>query len=443
MIPANQLPPKPSVYDYPNVLPGQEATPEQVQQAQLAQIAGIVLAVAASKAAVADTATGFLVTLLRSADLLTEAGIKAFAKSAAMVVRAATRQAQELTWSGVSARATVVGVRFDGSTPLEKELPKDLRQGRVSDLEVAYARVAKEFKKNLDRKPDDPIIQELVAQFEAELITPLPRPDNISSDAVERIANGKEEWAEAFAKASQEEGGADPEGPSDDEIAENSLRERRANAKAEREEELRKLASQIAASKSEQRKKDDSAADRERQASEVEEPLLSLTDAEVSVVIERYAEQKAEELVERMVSQDLAGASRNIYKFALDKFPKKTVVGYRRVVHPELAKSGTSCGLCIVASTMEYRRGDLMPIHSGCNCETCEIYSVDGDIFDPGGQINFEDLEVFYREAGNKTHGWSLKRYKYKVVDHPEYGPTLVNASPSKKIKKEYVEYNG
>lgn len=49
MIQAQSLPPNKSVYDYPIVLPGQELTEEQKTQAQLAQIAGIILATAAAK----------------------------------------------------------------------------------------------------------------------------------------------------------------------------------------------------------------------------------------------------------------------------------------------------------------------------------------------------------------------------------------------------------
>lgn len=444
MIPANQLPPKKSVYDMPNVLPGMDPTPEQEEQAQVAQIAGIVLAVAAAKSTLSDAVTNYLVALLRSADLLTEAGIKAFAKSAAALVRLAVRQAQEITWSGVSARAQVVGIRFNGATPNERDIPAELRYSRGTDLETAYARVAREYQKNRERTREDAVIKELIAQYEDELITPLPRPNNISSDAVERVADGKEEWTEAFVKASQAEGGTDPEGPSDEEISRDSLARRREEARIEREKELQKLASEVSAAKSERKQRRDAEPELPLQ-SDAPEVTITLTDAEVDAVIERYAEQKVEELVERMVSQDIAGASRNIYKHALDQIPESKVVGYRRVIHPELSKSGTSCGLCIVASTMEYTRAELLPIHSGCNCETCEIYSVGDAVFDPGGMINFEDLEVFYREAGNTTHGWSLKRHKYRVENHPEYGPTLVNDHPNKrgKIKKEYVPYNG
>lgn len=444
MIPANQLPPKKSVYDMPNVLPGMDPTPAQEEQAQVAQIAGIILAVAAAKSTLSDAVTNYLVALLRSADLLTEAGIKAFAKSAAALVRLAVRQAQEITWSGVSARAQVVGVRFNGATPSERDIPAELRYSRGTDLETAYARVAREYQKNRERTREDTVIKELIAQYEDELITPLPRPNNISSDAVERVADGKEEWTEAFVKASQAEGGTNPEGPSDEEVSRDSLARRREEARIEREKELQKLASDVSAAKSERKQRRDSEPALPLQ-SEAPEVTITLTDAEVDAVIERYAEQKVEELVERMVSQDIAGASRNIYKHALAQIPESKVIGYRRVIHPELSKSGTSCGLCIVASTMEYTRAELLPIHSGCNCETCEIYSVGDAVFDPGGMINFEDLEVFYREAGNTTHGWSLKRHKYRVENHPEYGPTLVNDHPNKrgKIKKEYVAYNG
>lgn len=37
------------------------------------------------------------------------------------------------------------------------------------------------------------------------------------------------------------------------------------------------------------------------------------------------------------------------------------VVGYRRVLNGPV-----NCGLCVVASTQRYRRGDLLPIHPGC-----------------------------------------------------------------------------
>lgn len=449
MISANQLPDRRSVYEAPPLIPGQELTEEQQQQLKTAQIAGVILAVATTKAAVNEAVTNQIVALLHSANLLTEAGVKAFAKAAAMVVRLATRQVQEITWTGVRMRAQIVGVNFSEPLPSAEALPADLRQGRASNLEEAYARLAEEYRKNLERTRDDPVIKELVAQMESEGITPLPRPDNISSDAVERISDGEQEdWTKAFAEASAQEGASDPEGPSDEEIAETSLAERLREQREARDKEFDRLVSEARAAQA-QRNGEPEPSDSESGAGTTapfaEAPTtIRLTDAEVGVLIEQYAEHKAGERAERMVSQDIAGASRNIYKKAMDSLPEGAVKGYRRVIHPELSQSGTSCGLCIVASTMWYTKEDLLPIHSGCNCEVCEIYSLDGEFYDPGHAINMEDLEVFYREAGESTRGWDLKKARYKVVDHPEYGPTLVNAHPNKrgKIKKEYVPTN-
>lgn len=448
MISANQLPDRRSVYEAPPLIPGQELTEAQQEQAKTAQIAGIILSVATTKAALHAAVTNQIVMLLHSADLFSEAGIKAFAYSAASVVRLASRQAQEITWTGVKMRAEVMGVDFVMPLPDPEDLPADERQGRKSSLERAYARLAEEYKKNLDRTKDDPVIKELVSQLEEEGISPLPRPDTISNDAVERIADGEETWTEAFAKASEEEGTSDPEGPSDEEIARDSLAERLRQQREAREAEFQELISATRAAQAERSREDgDSGSESESRTSTAyasNPRQIVLTEREVEVVIEQYAEHKAGERAERMVSQDIAGSSRNIYRRALDSMPKNKIKGYRRVIHPELSQSGTSCGLCIVASTMVYTKADLLPIHSGCNCETCEIYSVDGRDYDPGHIINMEDLEVFYREAGDSTRGWDLKKGRYKVVDHPEYGPTLVNAHPNKqgKIKKEYIPTN-
>lgn len=75
------------------------------------------------------------------------------------------------------------------------------------------------------------------------------------------------------------------------------------------------------------------------------------------------------------------------------------VIGYRRVPHPELAKSGT-CGLCFIASTRMYRRGDLRKIHSGCHCEVVEVRAS----HDPGGDLNNLELGDIYR-AANLSRG--------------------------------------
>lgn len=96
------------------------------------------------------------------------------------------------------------------------------------------------------------------------------------------------------------------------------------------------------------------------------------------------------------------------------------VIGYRRVVHPEFAQSGASCGLCIVAATRFYKKAELMPIHDHCHCETVGI--VDGA--DPGDEINKIDLNDVYERVGSKG-ARDLKRTRFQIRQHGELGPVL------------------
>lgn len=96
------------------------------------------------------------------------------------------------------------------------------------------------------------------------------------------------------------------------------------------------------------------------------------------------------------------------------------VTRYRRVVRPELSKTG-SCGLCIVAADRIYKTDHLMPIHPP-SCK-CIVMPIIGSL-DPGKSMNDEDLRQFYAEAGsNKAN--DLRRTRYVVNEHGEYGPVL------------------
>ncbi len=438
MIQAQALPPGKSVYDYPAIYPGQPLNEEQEKQAQVAQIAGIVLAAAAGKKALTDAVTNQIVAMLRVTDLTSTVAVALFAKQASFLVRLAVRQSQMIAWSGVSARAAVVGISLGATPPAEESIPADLRFSRGTDLETAYKRLASEYQKYMAKTEADPMVQELIRQYEAQSLSPLPRPDNISNDAIQRVTNGEEEWQKAFARASEEalkdEGRKVTIFETDEEETEARIRAQTAAARAEQDARESAVATAerdagAGEDSSSQSPGEDSEPDADGEDSE---PEFKLTASEITEVIERLAEQKTEERAENMVSHDVQAASRNMHQVAMRQIPAKKVTGFRRVVHPELAKSGYSCGLCIVASTMRYTRRDLLPIHSGCNCETCEIYMIDGVEFDPGEQINMEDLAVFYREAGDSTFGWDLKRGRYQVIDHPEYGPTLVNIKTDK-----------
>lgn len=449
MINAVQLPPERSIYDYPLVYPGQELTPAQEEQKKLAQIAGIITAVAAGKKAVSDAVTMQVVGLLRGADLASEAGVQLFAKQAARIVRAGIKQAHILTWSGFVARTRIAGV------PFNDQFPADVKESRNTSLEEAYARLAKEYDKWLKQAPKSKTVQALVEEMEAQHLTPIPRPDRISSDAVavEEVKQGidyDQAWREAFQKAEEEtrkvtgreEPGRPATAPTVKEAlrtadgVENAVRDDRPNLRIFADETEDWISSDESSATAVLDRGDDT--DVVEEEEQVDVPKL--VEKELERIFERYAQQKTEERAERMIHQDIQSASRNMHNAAIKRTSKKKVTGYRRVVHPELSETGQSCGLCIVASTNKYSRGDLMPIHSGCNCEVAEIYSLDdGSEFDPGQQINMADLEVFYTEAKGSTKGWDLKKSRYKVINHPEYGPTLVNANEKK--ASEFVDF--
>lgn len=117
-------------------------------------------------------------------------------------------------------------------------------------------------------------------------------------------------------------------------------------------------------------------------------------------------------------------------------FEEHKITGYRRVVHPELAKSGT-CGLCIAASDRIYRRDRLMPIHARCGCGVMPILGG----FDAGSSLNNLDLGDLYQDAAggsNKsgTNMADLKRTRYRVDEHGELGPVLVPKDSGRQRKR-------
>lgn len=122
--------------------------------------------------------------------------------------------------------------------------------------------------------------------------------------------------------------------------------------------------------------------------------------------------------LEAIVEDDLARSARDEASRVLAASPK--VLYYRRVIHPELSRTGT-CGLCIVAADQKYASGKLMPLHGKCKC-TIAIVTADAD---PGLSLNREDLKALYAAAGS-TYAEDLKRIRVAVREHGELGPVLV-----------------
>jgi hypothetical protein len=130
---------------------------------------------------------------------------------------------------------------------------------------------------------------------------------------------------------------------------------------------------------------------------------------------------QAMHLAAQISTMNMTLAQREAYQATFAKLEQRVgITGYRRIVHPELAKTG-SCGLCIVASDQIYHTAFLLPIHGNCNCT---VLPVVGEI-DPGSSLNNLTLGDFYAAAGDSTHAHDLKRVRVVVNEHGEYGPVL------------------
>lgn len=104
------------------------------------------------------------------------------------------------------------------------------------------------------------------------------------------------------------------------------------------------------------------------------------------------------------------------------------VTGYRRVIHPELSRSGT-CGLCVAAADRVYRVDNLMDVHTGCRCEALPIVRGRGD---PARIFNGADTTELYKRvlvAAGSTAADKLKNTRVTVSEHGELGPVLHDAS--------------
>lgn len=100
------------------------------------------------------------------------------------------------------------------------------------------------------------------------------------------------------------------------------------------------------------------------------------------------------------------------------------IVGYARTL-----TGSENCALCYVASTQRYTRGDLLPIHPGCDCGEMPIFGRQ----DPGQIIDEIRLEATH-EAVEQRFGISDRSARepdYRQIairEHGELGPMLTVA---------------
>lgn len=119
-----------------------------------------------------------------------------------------------------------------------------------------------------------------------------------------------------------------------------------------------------------------------------------------------------------VATQDVKLADRDEAQRVLEA---QEIERWRRVIHPELSKSGT-CGLCIVASQRIYTTGTLMSMHGpSCNCTVMGITAS----HDPGLKLNDDDLKTIYAAAGS-TAAEDLQNTRITINEHGELGPVLV-----------------
>ncbi len=149
------------------------------------------------------------------------------------------------------------------------------------------------------------------------------------------------------------------------------------------------------------------------------------------------AEQAAGGRLEQIATTDVVLADRDethrIYQ------AESKIIGFRRVIHPELSRTGT-CGLCLVASQRLYHRNDLLDIHDGDNCTQMPV--IKGD--DPGFRLNQDDLGKLYAAAGSKYNS-DLLNTRITIKEHGELGPVLVKKgdhfrTPEEAGRRPYVK---
>lgn len=431
---------RPSVLDVPPVAPD-EMTAEEQEQWTVAQVAAITLAAAATREQVTNGVVLQLVPLLALINPYNEEAVTRFGIQAAELVASGIGEIGKVAWSAVASRLSVQGYGLN----TRYEPPTD---GRTTDLAMAYKRVAADYRRRVAAGPDS--IKGTIAQAEEERFQAIggaivaegrrgesnaevegtkrsPASSGSSQSSSGGSSGSSESTSSSGASGSASTGGAG--------ASRSTPSDRRVN---ETDDDRPSTVEQPGASGAEGPGSGDADEDKAARAEAELRRQAALSDSEKQVLLEQVAQQEMEIRLERMVNDDMAMANRSAFRNAVNAAPKGVIVGYRRVLHPELAQSGQSCGLCIAASTRIYKKKDLMPLHNLCNCEPVEI--VKGR--DVGQQINDEDLDTLYGAAGDSTHRTDLSNTKWKVFDHPELGPVLRSVPRNKKEKPVDISFS-
>lgn len=93
---------------------------------------------------------------------------------------------------------------------------------------------------------------------------------------------------------------------------------------------------------------------------------------------------------------------------------RDSIVGHRRVI-----RGAKSCGLCIVASTQRYNKGQLAPIHPSCDCGSVPIWGEN----DPGQVIEAGQLEAVHQRIAERFGAYDSGARKIPGVSKPNGQP--------------------
>jgi hypothetical protein len=120
--------------------------------------------------------------------------------------------------------------------------------------------------------------------------------------------------------------------------------------------------------------------------------------------------------------KDIAATDMQLAKThtARASFQRNGVTRYARVL-----TGSQSCALCYVASTQTYSRGDLLPIHPGCDCSVSPIF---GD-FDRDAELEATH-EAIAERFGTSDRGARAVDYRKALIvrQHNDIGPVLTVA---------------
>lgn len=144
---------------------------------------------------------------------------------------------------------------------------------------------------------------------------------------------------------------------------------------------------------------------------------------------EQTAQAAAESRIVRIVDGNAILAQRmaeeQVLQAAVDL--DAPVIGWRRIIHPEIVTKTGVCGLCVAAATRMYSLEDLKPLHGSCNCTVAAVTEDE----DPGLDLNEEDFATLYAAAGEasgkdrSTWAADLKKIRYRTDEHGELGLVL------------------